>query len=210
MVGRIIIIDGISNSGKTTFCNYLVEAGFRVVEEAPDFIDNNKELGVLSNSVPKTLDEEKNNQNILFNAELMRLKIAKEYAMGSKNVIMDRSFLSTVAMAYALEKDLPFKGAYDYSKVLEKKYLEEIKSVSQSVTISFIFFDVNRDVLMERNQKRKKELSLEWIDEEFLNKQRHSFSASAKCLNTLLIDTSYKSVDDIAKIVCGDNYKRKI
>lgn len=210
MAGKIIIIDGISNSGKTTFCDYLGTIGYKIVEEVPDFIDNNKELGFLSNTIPKTLDEEKNNQNILFNAELLRLKIAKDNAINGKNVIMDRSFLSTVAMAFALEKDLPFKGAYEYSKTLEKKYMEELKRISQFVNISFVFFDVNREVLVERNQKRKKELSLEWIDEEFLNKQKHSFTASAKCLDTILIDTSYKSLDDIAKIVCGDNYKRKI
>lgn len=210
MAGRIIIVDGISNSGKTTFCDYLGIMGYSIVEEAPDFIRKNKDLGVLSNTVPKTLDEEKSNQKLLLNAELMRLNIAKDYAMNEKNVIMDRSFLSTVAMAFALEKDLPFKGAYDYSKILEKEYLEELKSISKSVCISFIFFDVNRDVLLERNQKRENELSLEWIDEDFLNKQKHSFLASAKCLNTILIDTSYKSLDDIAKIVCGDNYKRKI
>ena len=210
MAGKIIIIDGISNSGKTTFCDYLGTIGYKIVEEVPDFIDNNKELGFLSNTIPKTLDEEKNNQNILFNAELLRLKIAKDNAINGKNVIMDRSFLSTVAMAFALEKDFPFKGAYEYSKTLEKKYMEELKSISQFVNISFVFFDVNREVLVERNQKRKKELSLEWIDEDFLNKQKHSFKASAKCLDTILIDTSYKSLDDIAKIVCGDNYKRKI
>ena len=127
MAGRIIIVDGISNSGKTTFCDYLGIMGYSIVEEAPDFIRKNKDLGVLSNKVPKTLDEEKSNQKLLLNAELMRLNIAKDYAMNEKNVIMDRSFLSTVAMAFALEKDLPFKGAYDYSKILEKEYLEELK-----------------------------------------------------------------------------------
>ena len=156
MSGSVTIIDGISNAGKTTFCDYMKTHGYFIIEEAPVFLKNNKNIGTLSATVPNNLEEEKKNQEVLFEAEIERLKMAGEYAKNEKNVIMDRSFLSTVAMAYALEKDLPFKGAYDYSKELEKKYFKEIQNLSKIVNINFLFFDVNRDILIERNQKRNK------------------------------------------------------
>ena len=210
MNGKIFIIDGISNSGKTSFCEFLAENGYCIVEEAPAFIEKNVDLGHLANTVPKTLEEEKKNQDVLFNTEMERLRVAKDYAASGKNVVMDRSFLSTVAMAYALDVNLPFKGAYDYSRELEKRYLTAINGIDKSIGVSFIFFDVNRDVLIERNKSREKSLDAEWIDEEFLKKQNYLFFASAATLDARIIDTSHLSFEEIAKLVCGEDYKNKI
>lgn len=210
MNGKIFIIDGISNSGKTSFCEFLRENGYCVVEEAPAFIEKNVALGDLADTVPKTLDEEKKNQDVLFDVEMERLRVAKDSAMSGKNVVMDRSFLSTVAMAYALDISLPFKGAYDYARELEKRFLAEVNGIDKSVSVNFVFFDVNREVLLERNKSRRKTLDAEWIDEDFLKKQNHLFFASADTLDARIIDTSHLSFDEIAKLVCGENYKKKI
>ena len=207
MDGRIIIIDGISNSGKTTFCEYLKKQGYFVIDEAPLFMQNHKELGTLPNTVPISLEQEKNNQVILYNVELERLKLAREKAIKGENVVMDRSFLSTVAVAFALENDLPFKGAYKYANELAILYFNELFNINNYAEINFVFFDVNQSVVFARNKNRDNILDSNWVNENFLMKQRQYFLECFKLLNATIIDTSNLSLDEVINIVFGNNKK---
>ena len=210
MNGNIIIIDGISNSGKTSFCEYLSKKGYILIEEVPLFIKNNRDkYDVLPSTIPKSIDEEKNNQQILLNAEYGRLFQAEKLALNGKDVVMDRSFFSTVAMAYALEKDAPFKGSYDNAKKLAKDYLLVLQKILKRMDVSFVVFDVDKKTLLDRNLKREKPLNLEWIEEYFLDKQRISFNAFMSALNGRIINTSSLSFDEICIIIgCNNNLKK--
>lgn len=210
MNGNIIIIDGISNSGKTSFCEYLSKKGYILIEEVPLFIKNNRDkYDMLPSTIPKSIDEEKNNQQILLNAEYGRLFQAEKLALNGKNVVMDRSFFSTVSMAYALEKDTPFKGAYENAKKLAKDYLLALQKILKRIDVSFVVFDVDKKTLLDRNLKREKPLNLEWIEEHFLDKQRISFNAFMNALNGRIINTSSLSFDEICIIIgCNNNLKK--
>lgn len=209
MNGRLIIIDGISNAGKTSFCEYLSNKGYYIIDEVPLFIKKNEsKYGSLSSTVPKTLKEEKTNQKILLEAEHDRLLQAEKLVFENKIVVMDRSFLSTFAMAYALEKDAPFKGAYQNAEKLVEKYLFLLQNISSKIDIILIVFDVDRNTLIDRNQKRERPLKEEWIDEEFLDKQRISFQSLVSVLNGNIINTSDLSHDEIYKYIFNNNLKK--
>lgn len=70
--GKIILIDGISNSGKTTLCNNLSkQLGYKIVPESIRYLENRlNEKGDNILYVPKNIQEELRNQEILFNRKL--------------------------------------------------------------------------------------------------------------------------------------------
>lgn len=199
MNGKLIIVDGISNSGKTTLCNSLVNEDTILVEEVPKFIANNLEKfgSRMSSTIPKTIEEEKNNQEIFFQAELERLRIASEIVKSGKNAVLDRSFFSTVAIAFALDKKNSFKGSFDNASKLLREYVNLLNALFSSNDVYIVILDVDKHRIPERNKKRVKPLSLEWIEDDFLNKQRHFFDIVSGVIKCEKINTTDLEADDI-------------
>ena len=92
--GKIIVVEGPSNSGKTTTCqnmkNYF---NCIVIDECMVYEKN-----------PPRPSQEIQNQLFFFEVERRRMKKATTLASEGKNVILDRCALSTVAISYAFEK----------------------------------------------------------------------------------------------------------
>jgi thymidylate kinase len=96
--GKIIVIEGPSNSGKTTTCQKMRKyCNCFVIDECMEYEKN----------VPKpsqNYQQEIENQLFFFEIEKRRMNKATMLAMEGKNVILDRCALSTVSIAYAFEK----------------------------------------------------------------------------------------------------------
>lgn len=96
--GKIIVVEGPSNSGKTTTCQNMKSYNNCII------ID---ECIVYEKNPPRpsqNYKQEIQNQMFFFEVERRRMKKATELALEGKNVILDRCALSTVAISYAFEK----------------------------------------------------------------------------------------------------------
>ena len=203
MNGKLIIIDGISNAGKTTLCTTLSKAGVVLIDEVPRFIEINCEkYGLkLSPTMPQTIEEEKYNQQILFRAEIDRLKMASDIVKTGTSAVLDRTFLSTVAIAYAFDSQNSFNGSYDNARELLKEYILQIESLFKQENVLVFFLDVDKDKIQERNLSRAKPLTEDWIDNDFLDKQRSFFKAISSVINCQMINTSDLEISEINDII---------
>ena len=96
--GKTIILEGVSNTGKTTTCEILKKnKNCIIIPEAADWMSHPPKSS-------KSYEEEINNQKLFFEMEKRRMEFAKKLINSGKNVIIDRTVLSTLAIAYANEK----------------------------------------------------------------------------------------------------------
>lgn len=203
MKGKVIIIDGISNAGKTTLCDFLSKEHNIIIEEVPEFIKRNKEKYGVDKlaEIPNNLEEEKFNQNLLLSAEIDRLITALDVINKGYNAILDRSFLSTVAIAYSFNNLNSFNGAYDYARELLKNYFVKINSLFKRDELIFIFLEVNKEKINERNLQRKKPLAEQWINESILEPQRRFFKVLSEEFQTEIINTTDLATEQIRDII---------
>ena len=96
--GKIIVVEGPSNSGKTTTCQNMKNyADCIVIDECMIYEKNPPRPSQI-------YEQEIQNQLFFFEVERRRMKKATTLALEGKNVILDRCALSTVAIIYAFEK----------------------------------------------------------------------------------------------------------
>ena len=96
--GKIIVVEGPSNSGKTTTCQNMKKyCNCEVIEECMIYEKNPPRPS-------QNYEQEISNQVFFFEVERRRMEKATRLALQGKNVILDRCALSTVAISYAFEK----------------------------------------------------------------------------------------------------------
>lgn len=199
-LGNIVIIDGVSNSGKTTLCKVLTKDENNVlIEEVPLFIKNHKELfmGKELHGIPKNKEEEIANQRFLLEAELERVKLAYYIIKSGKNAILDRSFLSTVSVAYSLDDNNLFGGIYINSVKLLREYYHFINDLQLNECIKYIFLITNPNMVKKRNETREKTLSDDWISPKLMNMQNKFFVNQIDICSAKLIDTTDLTLEEV-------------
>lgn len=199
-LGNIVIIDGVSNSGKTTLCKVLTKDENNVlIEEVPLFIKNYKELfmGKELHGIPKNKEEEIANQRFLLEAELERVKLAYYIIKSGKNAILDRSFLSTVSVAYSLDDNNLFGGIYINSVKLLREYYHFINDLQLNECIKYIFLITDPNMVKKRNETREKTLSDDWISPKLMNMQNRFFVNQIDICSAKLIDTTDLTLEEV-------------
>lgn len=199
-LGNIVIIDGVSNSGKTTLCKVLTKDENNVlIEEVPLFIKNHKELfmGKELHGIPKNKEEEIANQGFLLEAELERVKLAYYIIKSGKNAILDRSFLSTVSVAYSLDDNNLFGGIYINSVKLLREYYHFINDLQLNECIKYIFLITDSNMVKKRNETREKTLSDDWISPKLMNMQNRFFVNQIDICSAKLIDTTDLTLEEV-------------
>ncbi len=199
-LGNIVIIDGVSNSGKTTLCKVLTKDENNVlIEEVPLFIKNHKELfmGKELHGIPKNKEEEIANQRFLLEAELERVKLAYYIIKSGKNAILDRSFLSTVSVAYSLDDNNLFGGIYINSVKLLREYYHFINDLQLNECIKYIFLITDSNMVKKRNETREKTLSDDWISPKLMNMQNRFFVNQIDICSAKLIDTTDLTLEEV-------------
>ena len=210
-LGNIVIIDGVSNSGKTTLCKVLTKDENNVlIEEVPLFIKNHKELfmGKELHGIPKNKEEEIANQRFLLEAELERVKLAYYIIKSGKNAILDRSFLSTVSVAYSLDDNNLFGGIYINSVKLLREYYHFINDLQLSECIKYIFLITDPNMVKKRNETREKTLSDDWISTKLMNMQNRFFVNQIDICSAKLIDTTDLTLEEVLKKLLEVTKKR--
>ena len=183
MFGKIISIDGPSNTGKSTICEnisrypqfeYIKESGRRVKHPRPS----------------TNLEEEILNQIFYFKEEEKRIEEAYNLASQGKFVILDRSVLSILSIAYAFEKVGKYQ-AFSNAKALYEKFNEKMISPDM-----YIFLEAKPIDLQKRNKSVK--LPPSWMNDTFIGYQiEFNRNISNKLNNSFILSTSDRQIDDL-------------
>lgn len=186
---NLYVIEGTSNSGKTTTSKYL--SGIPNISIIPEFMEH-----PLSPKPSKNLSEELENQLIFFEIEQERMKLAKSLLLDGQIVFLERSYLSILAVSYAFEK-LGRYYSYDNALKLYNSMLTESWFIKPD---AIYILAASHDEKVRRNKSRGKELKKNWIQEEFEYYQDEFYATISVSSDKIFIDTSN----------CNDNYAAEI
>lgn len=207
-MGRIIVIDGTSNAGKTTLCNNLAQnmEDIIVIPGASQFAKKHPKKYPKIPPIPKTLKEEKENQIFFFELEYDRLKEANNLSKGNKTVVMDRSVLEILSVAYSFNDINIWSGIYDNAEELYNKFVQKVQEQKINFPDKHIWLQAEHKEIVKRNRIRQIELGQElsqedWISKELIDKQIEFFGIIAEQNRDkfLHIDTNQKSKEEVMK-----------
>lgn len=190
--GKIIVVEGPSNSGKTTTCQNMKNyTNCIVIDECMVYEKNAPEPS-------QSFEQEIQNQLFFFEVERRRMNKATKFALNGKNVILDRCALSTVAISYAFEK----LGKYPTFRHAMNQYEKLFNDDTLLKPDEYIFLYANNDSIIQRNKTRGDELSKSWLDSLFTNYQNEFYKTiSKKIPNSRRISTVGKDKMYVSRII---------
>lgn len=173
----MLIVEGVSCTGKTTLCNALAELhGFFVADEGIRYVE--RSFGRPREEImciPTSIEEERRNQDFLFNAERMKLKEALFAVRDGRNVVLDKSALSIMSSAYAFERIDGMFGDLGYARRKMVDLIGDIGMESfRNVKVALLELDLKSRE--ERRLRRGTVLDDAWLDGSVTSLQ-HSFLA---------------------------------
>lgn len=189
MSGKIITIDGPSNAGKTTLCDFIAEKySFKMILES-----GRRKL----HPKPSTnLQEELVNQQFYFDEERIRLNEAIELSRQGFNVVLDRSAISVLSIAYSYEKTGKYNTYEDANIYFDKEFYDFDDVVNKKV---ILIADLKE--LKKRNVSQK--LPESWVNDKFASCQIE-FYKELKMTDKIILDSSESSLEDLSKYICGE------
>lgn len=191
--GKIILVDGISNSGKTTLCNSLHEFNdFRIIPESIRLLEQRLEdVGDNILFVPKTIEQEKLNQELLFDLEFDKWYAASFFAQKGQNVVIDKSPYSIVATAFAFESK-EIVGTYKNSVALLNQFRKKVERFDIVIPDISILLKADDISSKKRNSTRKHKLATIWTSESTRVKQEKVLERIFDSLNSkkIILNTS--------------------
>ena len=190
--GKIIVVEGPSNSGKTTTCQNMKNyTNCIVIDECMVYEKNAPEPS-------QSFEQEIQNQLFFFEVERRRMNKATKFALNGKNVILDRCALSTVAISYAFEK----LGKYPTFRHAMNQYEKLFNDETLLKPDEYIFLYANNDSIIQRNKTREDELSKSWLDSLFTEYQNEFYETiSRKIPNSRRISTVEKDKMYVSRII---------
>lgn len=211
-MGRIIVIDGTSNVGKTTLCESLEKniQNVAIIPGASLFAKIHSQKYSQIPDIPTTAEEEMENQKFFLKLEIDRLIEANKLANLGKDVFMDRGVLEILSVAYSFEKIKKWKGIYANARQLYEKFNTIAYENKISLPDEHIWLQASSEEVMKRNKIRQidrgqKLSENDWIEASLINRQIEFFNELCIPENKErihLIDTNYMNKQEVLKKVC--------
>ena len=211
-MGRIIVIDGTSNVGKTTLCESLEKniQNVAIILGASLFAKIHSQKYSQIPDIPTTAEEEIENQKFFLKLEIDRLIEANKLANLGKDVFMDRGVLEILSVAYSFEKIKKWKGIYANARQLYEKFNTIAYENKISLPDEHIWLQASSEEVMKRNKIRQIERGQklsenDWIEASLINRQIEFFNELCIPENKErihLIDTNYMNKQEVLKKVC--------
>jgi len=206
----VVSIDGIDAAGKTTLTKLLVEnsnLNFVVVEssrrkdlfpEVREYLNQNIKDNIIARFVYFSV------------ASLLALNEAIEHTKAGKNVILDRSFYSTIAHHRAFDR---YYCNGEHLQVIDELSKATEKGMIKPDVAVFIYVDEKERLkrLERRNDSQNNKLDEENTAQEYAQEEFRSIAARLKeenIVKVLEIDTTHLNKQEVAKIV--ENYIKNI
>ncbi len=210
-MGRIIVINGTSNAGKTTLCEGLERniQNIAIIPGASLFAKIHSQKYSQIPGIPITAKEEMNNQKFFFELEIDRLIEANRLANLGKDVFMDRGILEILSVAYSFEKIKNWKGIYANACQLYKEFNIIVDKNKISLPDEYIWLQASSEEVIRRNkirqiERRQKLSENNWIETNLINRQIEFFDKLLIPENKEkihLVDTNYKNKQEVLKKV---------
>ena len=211
-MGRIIVIDGTSNAGKTTLCENLEKKAKNVVivPGCTEFCKKYPEKFGPIPAIPTTPEEEMKNQAFFFDVEKERLREASRLSKGSRTtVVMDRSVNEILTVAFAFEKIKGWTGIYKNAANLYRSFLSEMIQEGIRRPDKYIWLQASPEEVLRRNVQREKDRGKklserDWVDLGIIRWQIRYFQLLSKENKSKfeVLDTNNLSIEQVYKQAC--------
>lgn len=200
---QIIVVEGISNCGKTTLVEkFKGRDDFIILPEAIRYLE--RRLNLKKEQImhePKTYIEELLNQELLFDIEFEKIFDANKYLNLGKNVLIDKSSFAIMATAYAFEKNKDFFGGYALSSRYFNQLIDKVYRHGLIFPNKILLLDVNFETSQLRSKNRLNKLAPLWIDKKIMDDQRKVLTKLVKEVkNHLYLDTSYMTIQEVYEL----------
>ena len=184
---EIIAIEGMPGAGKTTFVNNLKAKKVKTI----------KELHV---RIPKGIKSDFKIQKLYVLSEKNKYSKSNRFFRKNERIILDRSFISTLAYSYA---DCKTRNSMtDYEKILNL-----LKSIRHEILLptKIIILDCSVEESIKRRDGFQNVVeSRNWFDKKFLLNFRdfyHNELSKIVKVKLVFIDTSNKTIPEVNKMI---------
>ena len=188
---NLYVIEGTSNSGKTTTTRILNEIpNVEIIEE---FMKH-----PLSPKPSKNIEEELKNQRIFLEIEKERMILAASLLKCDKIVFMERSYLSILAVSYSFLKLGKYNG-YDNALRIYRNMINQTWYVKPDVTF---ILTADSSEKLKRNLSRDKILQNKWVKNDFEFYQNEFYNMMPIESKKEFIDTTKENKEYASECIC--------